>query len=136
MSAEHLTPQQKEQLTDDLVLRVVTLLAGYDGTSTLSSSAIAKCLDVEDGPTHPVIRAAIGEALRRGLAPICATSLGYFIARTDDDVERYVADLRGRSAAILARAANVERARDIREGQAAKEAKPEVHWIPEPEEVP
>jgi hypothetical protein len=135
MADDHLTPVQRAEVTDTLVLRVVAQIEGHDEGTPINSSILASVLGVYDGTTHPVIRAAIGEALRRGLAPICANARGYFVAQNDLDVRYYADELEHRAEAIAARASNVRRAWKVRQGHEAPAAQVEApHWVPDPEE--
>lgn len=137
MTDDHLNPKEQMLVTDELVGRVVHYL-GPQRSGPESSSEIAAQLDILDGPTHPVVRAAIAEALRQGLAPICASSTGYFTATQENDVEAYAKELEHRAEAIRARAHNVRRAWQIRQGDEAMAANPldraRVLWVPDPEE--
>jgi len=137
MTDDHLSPEQRALLTDDLVIRVAELLLPYDGRPEACPSAkLAEKLGLEDGATHPVVRAAIGEALRRALAPICANSRGYFIAREGGQVAQYIGDLQSRAHGIEERIKDVARAWTrvaLQEAAPAPVAAP-VRWIPEPEE--
>jgi len=135
MTDDHLSPEQRALLTDDVVVRVAELLLPYDGRPEACPSAkLAEKLRLEDGATHPVVRAAIGEALRRALAPICANSRGYFIARDASQVAAYKDDLRARAAAIEERIQDVDRAWTRTTPREPLPPRAPVRWIPEPEE--
>jgi len=113
------------------VLRVVAFLERCRGEDTaVPASEIARELALNDTPGHPLTRALITEALREGLAPIGATGAGYFTLRDQGELDRYCSDLNRRAQAILARAANVARAWEVRHGHAV------LGWTPEPEEIP
>lgn len=96
----------------------------------ISSHTIAHNLGVEDSDGQPVTRAAITELIRRGV-PVGADSTGYFIIRTQEQLDRYVADLNRREWGIRARRIAVIRA--FEEG--VPPAGEGFRWIPDdPEE--
>jgi hypothetical protein len=116
---------------EEAIQRVLATIRHYDGNpDVISSSELAAMLGVPDSPGQPGTRAVIAEILRRGLAPIGANFKGYFVLRTQVQLDAYVRELERRARAIQARAQNVARAWEIRNGGAA------IKWVPEPEEDP
>lgn len=117
----------------ELAWNALKLHLGHE--NPLKSAELARILgNAADSRTGtPETRALITELIRRGL-PIGATSDGYFVLRTSEELQRYVAELNDRASAILYRAKLVERA--FQTYGAGEEHRAYVHWIPEPEEIP
>jgi len=130
MSAASLNPGSA-RVDEDLLHRVEQRIRDAGSAeSPISSHAIAHNLGIEDSDGQPVTRAAITELVRRGV-PIGADSTGYFIIRTQEQLDRYVADLVRRETGIRARRIAVIRAFD--EGRVP--AGEPLRWIPtDPEE--
>ncbi len=85
------------------------LIRNYRGEAkALSSEWIAFHLGIQDGPGHPKTRKIVKEAIREFWLPVGATEKGYYWLTTEEELERYLASLRGRIAAIATRIKAVE----------------------------
>lgn len=114
--------------TEQTILTILDTLRRHDVWNPISSLDIARGLGIDDAPGQPGVRAVITEILRRGLAPIGAKGNGYFLIKTEEELDVYTRQLEQREQGIRARIVAVRRT--FFEGPRDFEREPMWKWVP------
>lgn len=81
---------------------IYKILKDQDGVP-ISAGLIGKVLKIKQDNTHYAVRKLIRKLIEKGKVPICACPQGYYIIKSDRELEEYKTRLRSRISNIAER---------------------------------